>query len=116
MPAFQRKQRVLGRKQLQGALPAAFLVLAAQPMEFLPGARLDHSHRDFAAGDDCLERADGPAVFEAAAGALAGMRQIFRITEPATPIPVTGWTPFLGHGFLGPFDSGPSKAFRMASM
>src|SRR5215469_8135671 len=21
-----------------------------------------------------------------------------------------GWTPFLGHGFLGPFDSGPSKA------
>src|SRR5215813_6850432 len=35
-----------------------------------------------------------------------------RITEPATPIPVTGWAPFLGHGFLGPFDSGPSKAFR----
>jgi CBS domain-containing protein len=27
-----------------------------------------------------------------------------RITEPATPIPVTGRTPFLGHGFLGPFD------------
>ena len=27
-----------------------------------------------------------------------------RITEPATPIPVTGWTPFLDHGFLGPFD------------
>ena len=26
------------------------------------------------------------------------------------PIPVTGCTPFLGYGFLGPFDSGPSKA------
>ena len=25
-------------------------------------------------------------------------------TEPATPIPVTGRTPFLGRGFLGPFD------------
>ena len=36
----------------------------------------------------------------------------FRCPEPAIPIPVTGWTPFLGHGFLGPFDSGPSKAFR----
>ena len=34
-----------------------------------------------------------------------------RITEPATPIPVTGRTPFLGHGFLEPFDYGPSKAF-----
>jgi hypothetical protein len=58
MPAFQRKQRVLGRKQLQGALPAAFLVLAAQSMAFLPGARFDHSHRDFAAGEhgfDCLD-------------------------------------------------------------
>src|SRR6516162_1103446 len=32
--------------------------------------------------------------------------------SPQPPIPVTGWTPFLDHGFLGPFDSGPSKAFR----
>ena len=31
------------------------------------------------------------------------------------PHPGEGLTPFLGHGFLGPFDSGPSKAFRMAS-
>ena len=29
---------------------------------------------------------------------------------------VNSWTPFLDHGFLGPLDSGPSKAFRMASM
>ena len=46
---------------------------------------------------------------------FSGSPPSIRITEPATPIPVTGWTPFLGHGFLGPFDSGPSKAFRMAS-
>ena len=61
MPAFQRKQRVLGRKQLQGALPAAFLVLAAQSMAFLPGARFDYSHRDFAAGEHGLDCPDGPA-------------------------------------------------------
>src|SRR5215467_14558423 len=43
---------------------------------------------------------------------FSGSPPSIRITEPATPIPVTGWTPFLDHGFLGPFDSGPSKAFR----
>src|SRR5215467_13433095 len=42
----------------------------------------------------------------------SGSPPSIRITEPATPIPVTGWTPFLDHGFLGPFDSGPSKAFQ----
>src|SRR5215475_15540578 len=43
---------------------------------------------------------------------FSGSPPSIRITEPATPIPVTGWTPFLDHGFLGPFDSGPSKAFQ----
>src|SRR5215470_8268565 len=37
---------------------------------------------------------------------FSGSPPSIRITEPATPIPVTGWTPFLDHGFLGPFDSG----------
>jgi hypothetical protein len=70
-PTPLAREQAVGRwKQLQSALPAAFLVLAAQLMEFLPGARLDHSHRDFAAGDHGLDCADGPAVFEAAAGAL----------------------------------------------
>src|SRR5215831_7521129 len=32
--------------------------------------------------------------------------------SPPSPSPVTGWTTPLDHGFLGPFDSGPSKAFR----
>ena len=43
---------------------------------------------------------------------FSGSPPSIRITEPATPIPVTGWTPFLDHGFLGPFDSGLSKAFQ----
>ena len=42
---------------------------------------------------------------------FSGNPPSIRITEPATPIPVTGRTPFLGHGFLGPFDYGPFEGF-----
>ena len=42
---------------------------------------------------------------------FSGSPPSIRITEPATPIPVTGRTPFLGHGFLGPFDYGPFEGF-----
>ena len=45
----------------------------------------------------------GPLLGEWMLSEFSGSPPSIRITEPATPIPVTGWTPFLGHGFLGPF-------------
>jgi hypothetical protein len=55
------------RKQFQRPLPPAFLVFAVQTMRLFPGARLNDSHRDSAAGDHRLKRADRAAILEAAA-------------------------------------------------
>src|SRR5215472_7725039 len=60
----------------------------------------------------CCNRSVVTAGLPGMLSEFSGSPPSIRITEPATPIPVTGWTPFLVHGFLGPFDSGPSKAFQ----
>src|SRR6516164_2883722 len=59
-----------GREQLQCALPAGFLVAAAELMKLLPRGGLDDRQRDCAAGDHAFDRADGAAILEAGADAL----------------------------------------------
>src|SRR5215831_9370506 len=92
-----------------------FPLFVSNAPERAQGLKLSAMRSEASAGDP-----DECAATEALSSAgLPGMLSEFsgsppsiRITEPAIPIPVTGWTPFLDHGFLGPFDLGPSKAFR----
>jgi hypothetical protein len=64
------EHRVCVREQLQCALPSGLFVTTVKVVEFLPRARLDDGHRDFAAKDCGLDRSNGTAVFETGARAL----------------------------------------------
>ena len=70
MVFLARERRMRGRKQLQGLLPRAFLVLAGESPEPFPDRRLDDFDRDRTQGDCRFDRADRPSVFETRRRAL----------------------------------------------
>ena len=68
--ALASERGVSGRKQLQGLLPPAFLVLAGEFPEPFPCGRFDNFDRDRAQCDCCFDRTDRAPVFEATARPL----------------------------------------------
>src|SRR5215468_3728436 len=108
MPTWSCK--VLSKSLFEGEIvPKIPPVLSKAPEQGLDYLRCDRklsaADPDECAATEALSSAGLPGMLSE----FSGSPPSIRITEPATPIPVRGWTPFLDHGFLGPFEGFPAS-------